>query len=288
MTASRFMLPIALSVVIHAGVFVSGAFYEGAEAPFEPGDAAVTVMLAPSLPSVAQQAAPVEETPEESAPEPLGPERQTEPEVERASEEPPPEPAEPVAQEAPPTVPEPVVGESLLPLPVVAREAPPLEAERSEIVARPDHPAEPEEASEPAAAQAACEAPPTPEQTRPTRPIEVADAGRNEANMVDSTAVDGDLRKQGVEATVVGMRRPTYPRYSRRHGEEGTVVIAVEIKASGRAGKAEVVESSGYPRLDRAAIKAVRSARFIPAKLAGKAVTSTKRLSFTFRLEDAG
>ena len=274
MTASRFMLPAVLSVVIHAGVFVSGAFYEGAEAPFEPGAAAVTVMLAPSLPSVAQQAAPVEETPEEPAPEPPEPERPTERDAERTSEETPPEPTEPVAQEAAPAVPEPVVEESVLPLPVVAAESPPLDAQRRETVERPGPPAEP------AAAQAAREA--------PARPVEIADAGRNDANAINAAVVDGDLRKRGVEAAVAGMRRPTYPRYSRRHGEEGTVVIAVEIKASGRAGKVEVVESSGYSRLDRAALEAVRSARFTPARLAGKAVTSTKQLSFTFRLEDAG
>lgn len=89
-------------------------------------------------------------------------------------------------------------------------------------------------------------------------------------------------------AKTVGVPRPRYPRYSRRHGEEGTVVLSVEIRADGQRGKIEIVSSSGYSRLDWAAVQALERATFIPARVGDKPVSSRKRVAFTFRLEDPG
>jgi protein TonB len=44
------------------------------------------------------------------------------------------------------------------------------------------------------------------------------------------------------------------------------VVVKVLISADGRAQQAEVLTSSGYPRLDQAALASVRAARFRPAQ----------------------
>ena len=97
------------------------------------------------------------------------------------------------------------------------------------------------------------------------------------------------MKKTGVTASArtVGLTKPIYPRYSRRHGEEGTLVISVDIRADGRAERIEVIRPSGYSRLDRAALDAVGRARFLPAMRGGKAVNSTKRIAFTFRLTEA-
>ncbi|HEV8688742.1 MAG TPA: energy transducer TonB, partial [Ideonella sp.] len=57
---------------------------------------------------------------------------------------------------------------------------------------------------------------------------------------------------------------PVYPRASRRQGEQGEVLLKVEIGADGRARQVLVSRSSGHPRLDDAALAAVRAARFKP------------------------
>jgi len=70
-------------------------------------------------------------------------------------------------------------------------------------------------------------------------------------------------------ANYLNNRPPTYPRKSRRLGEQGKVVLAVEVDLSGTVSQVKISQSSGYMRLDRSAIKAVLSWRFIAGKKAG-------------------
>jgi len=63
---------------------------------------------------------------------------------------------------------------------------------------------------------------------------------------------------------------PIYPRMSRRMGEQGTVLVRVFISTEGRAEKAEIRTSSGYVRLDEAALETVQRWRFVPGKRAGQ------------------
>jgi periplasmic protein TonB len=62
---------------------------------------------------------------------------------------------------------------------------------------------------------------------------------------------------------------PEYPRASFRLGEEGLVVVRVLIGPDGRAQDAQVGKSSGYPRLDQAAVNTVRNWRYVPGKRGG-------------------
>ena len=80
--------------------------------------------------------------------------------------------------------------------------------------------------------------------------------------------------------------KPVYPRYCRIHGEEGTVLLDVEIGADGKVERVSVVESSGYRRLDAAAVDALRNARYRPAMRSGQPIPSTKRVAVAFRLRD--
>ncbi len=59
---------------------------------------------------------------------------------------------------------------------------------------------------------------------------------------------------------------PPYPKLSRRRGEQGKVVLAVEIDIEGRSSQAVIHQSSGHHRLDRAALETVLKWRFIPGK----------------------
>jgi periplasmic protein TonB len=57
---------------------------------------------------------------------------------------------------------------------------------------------------------------------------------------------------------------PRYPAESRRSRERGLVVVRVLVDEAGRAREVNVQQSSGYPRLDKAACQAVERARFKP------------------------
>lgn len=80
--------------------------------------------------------------------------------------------------------------------------------------------------------------------------------------------------------------RPHYPDGARQRGEQGDVVLEIVVGGDGAVGDVKVVASSGFGELDAAALKAVRAARFTPAKSGGEAVASTARLTLTFRLRN--
>lgn len=66
---------------------------------------------------------------------------------------------------------------------------------------------------------------------------------------------------------------PNYPNLSKRMGEEGRVLLRVLVSENGKAESVELEKSSGYERLDNAAIDVVKKWSFIPAKK-GKEVLS--------------
>jgi protein TonB len=77
---------------------------------------------------------------------------------------------------------------------------------------------------------------------------------------------------------------PVYPRESRRNREEGIVLIFAEINAGGRVEALRLKTSSGYSRLDDAAVKAVRDWKFKPARFAGIAIESNVEIPVRFSL----
>ncbi|NOZ23950.1 MAG: TonB family protein [Planctomycetes bacterium] len=105
---------------------------------------------------------------------------------------------------------------------------------------------------------------------------------------VASKETAADMRRKGVDKKAVAthLPKPQYPRCCRRRGREGVVVLKITILASGECGNIQVLQSGGCPRMDEAAIGAVRRAQFIPAHLLGHPVTSIKKLKFVFRLTD--
>jgi protein TonB len=65
---------------------------------------------------------------------------------------------------------------------------------------------------------------------------------------------------------------PAYPPISRRLGEQGRVQLDVYILADGSVGEVKLKRSSGYPRLDQAALEAVRQWRYQPARRGSEAI----------------
>lgn len=78
----------------------------------------------------------------------------------------------------------------------------------------------------------------------------------------------------------------SYPRASRELGEQGVVRLKVLVDETGRPRDIEIARSSGYPRLDQAAVSAMRSARFQPHLEEGVARTVWVLAPLTFNLED--
>jgi protein TonB len=77
---------------------------------------------------------------------------------------------------------------------------------------------------------------------------------------------------------------PVYPIESRRRHEQGTVVLRVVISPEGRVKDISVASSSGFERLDKAALEAVRRWRFQPQMQGGVAVEAVGKLPIPFRL----
>lgn len=83
------------------------------------------------------------------------------------------------------------------------------------------------------------------------------------------------------------LTQPEYPPSSRRAGETGTVVLEVYVMENGRAGDVRVKQSSGFPKLDEAAVREVkRSWRLVPGTENGKPVPMWGQFAVTFKLTD--
>src|SRR5262245_6381627 len=81
---------------------------------------------------------------------------------------------------------------------------------------------------------------------------------------------------------------PPYPLVARRLGKEGLVLLEVVVAPDGRAAAVRVLQSSGFPPLDEAAVTTVRERwRFLPAREGGTPVESRVTVPIRFRLEDA-
>lgn len=77
--------------------------------------------------------------------------------------------------------------------------------------------------------------------------------------------------------------KPEYPRISRERGEEGNVILQVEMSSGGGA-DIKVIKSSGYTRLDKAAVNALEKGFAIFIKASGVAAYN-KTVSVNFRIE---
>ena len=80
-------------------------------------------------------------------------------------------------------------------------------------------------------------------------------------------------------------RPPAYPPLSRRLGEEGKTVLRVELDAQGAISAAQVTASSGFSRLDEAALAAVKTWRCTPAQRDGQPVRAVALQPFKFLLQ---
>jgi protein TonB len=87
------------------------------------------------------------------------------------------------------------------------------------------------------------------------------------------------------DAAYLNNPQVSYPALSKRMREEGRVMLRVFVSAEGRANQVEISESSGSPRLDRAASSSVARWRFVPARQGERNIASWVLVPVIFKLE---
>jgi len=109
--------------------------------------------------------------------------------------------------------------------------------------------------------------------TPPTKTTPV----QSTAVIPEQTAKSGQVAREGPPARVEpGLDRahsgtPIYPAISRRMGEQGSVTLQVLVGPDGQVQDVKVLQSSGFGRLDNAAIDAARNrSTFKAGSLGGK------------------
>ncbi len=69
-----------------------------------------------------------------------------------------------------------------------------------------------------------------------------------------------------LDAAYLNNPAPAYPPAARRQGQQGQVMLRVQVEPSGHPARVEVARSSGHRALDRAARAAVERWQFVPAR----------------------
>jgi len=78
---------------------------------------------------------------------------------------------------------------------------------------------------------------------------------------------------------------PLYPEQARRERREGVVRVRARVSEDGRVSDVRVQKTSGHSDLDRAAVEALTTWRFSPARRGGRPVARNIVLPFRFALQ---
>lgn len=78
---------------------------------------------------------------------------------------------------------------------------------------------------------------------------------------------------------------PEYPSLSRRRGEQGKVMLRVNVSAKGTVDNIEIEKTSGFDSLDKAAVEGVKSWKFVPASSNSRQVAGVVIVPIRFSLD---
>lgn len=99
-----------------------------------------------------------------------------------------------------------------------------------------------------------------------------------------STVAAEQRSEASFDAAYLNNPAPAYPLISRRQGESGKVLLLVQVTPHGTAAQVEIKQSCGFPRLDEAALEAVRKWHFVPARQGEVAVAASVVVPLSFKL----
>lgn len=131
---------------------------------------------------------------------------------------------------------------------------------------------------------------PPPPDFVPPPDIEFAteEAPPQNANAITVSRQPPPAQVTGARTPQKGLSRPPYPSSSQRLGEEGVVGLSLYLSADGKVHQGKIASSSGFERLDSAALKhAMKEWRFEPCLSGEKPVACWHRINFRFALKDA-
>ena len=242
-----YMLALSLSVTLHASLLFVGDPTQSATLPMNQGHATLQLNLVASIATPPSPEPPaVLKTPVDVTPLKA--------------------PAPPIIRHEPEALPEPAAEPVLMTAPVIEHAVATLPV-MQDIV---EHPAPP---------QVTLTVADTSPITQQAIPVATPTSASVDAN--------ADPQPQGVttQAQLHDPIRPVYPLLSRRRGEEGTVTIEVRVTSKGQADSVTITQTSGFPRLDKAALKACRQARYLPAMYNGQCIDASFNFKVRFQLQ---
>ena len=248
--------PAAPKAAAAAPKIAAAAHKAAAPAPEAAAPAPKTAAAAPKAPTAAPaiaeatppQPKPAPDTPKAAAPAPDAPPAAP---ATAAAAPPPPKPAPDTPKAA-----------------AVAPKAPPAAPVVAEAEAEP-----------PAAA------PPPPSPPAPASPQDELRFNSAELESDTNALVTGDLVVPPSPDVKYHNRKPSYPMTAALEGEQGAVILLIHVSPDGLVNGVDVVRSSGFSVLDRAARDAVLTWHFLPSVRDGQAVPSDVPIRFVFALD---
>jgi periplasmic protein TonB len=121
-----------------------------------------------------------------------------------------------------------------------------------------------------------------PQPSREVKAPPVASSSPQQASLPSSPRTQGVI----TEARLLGHQKPVYPREAQLRGQEGEVVIALEISAEGRVVNAKLHKTSSHQILDDSALLFAESLEFVPASQGGTPAPTNVLLPVRYRLVD--
>jgi len=122
--------------------------------------------------------------------------------------------------------------------------------------------------------------------------LHVPSAPPAESRGVPAAGTEGTTQSAAASITPPGFAAayllnppPRYPLVARRNGEQGTVTLRVLVTRDGVPASVNVEKTSGSGHLDSAALEAVRTWRFAPARQGVQPVEAWVLVPIVFRLE---
>lgn len=252
----RILPAFVMAVLIHAVLLTMDTGWLIRRPPTPPRTQVLTMQLVSRVPF-----SPAAMNPLPASPPPLPPEPEKSP-VEKPVTKPKPVVKKPAALKKKPS-------EKVVPIPTPPVPAPEMAIQEPKTQAPPSV-----EKAKPAASD------PPPAPVPPPFPAAPGDSDRTPRETANVSA-----------AMVMATPRysenppPEYPAIARRRGYQGTVILEVFVKESGRVGNLRIAESSSHSLLDKAALKAVKRWKFQPGRRQGLPVAMWIRVPVDFRLE---
>jgi TonB family protein len=108
-------------------------------------------------------------------------------------------------------------------------------------------------------------------------------ANKSAPGTAESVSADNSIGPDTRAPILLSKKEPAYSDAARKAKHQGTVVLYVDVDASGAITNIQVIRSLGLG-LDEKAIEAVQQWKFLPGKKAGKPVSMQAQVTLNFRL----